>query len=66
MGCEAEQLPLSNIAAGNTWSYNVTPAYVLIQQIYICQINNIFSKKVKFVSFVDTASCFKFRKAYFQ
>jgi hypothetical protein len=44
MGCEAEQLPLSNIAAGNTWSYTVTPAYILIQQIYIGQINNIFSE----------------------
>jgi len=49
MGCEAEQLPLSNVAAGNTGSYTVTPAYIfktwgLIQQIYIGQINNIFSK----------------------
>jgi hypothetical protein len=55
MGCEAEQLPLSDVAAGNTWSYTATPAYIfktwgLIQQIYISQINNIFSKKSSFYS----------------
>jgi hypothetical protein len=53
MGCEAEQLPLSNVAGGNAWSYTVTPAYIfkiwgLIQQIYIGQINIIFSKDSNF------------------
>jgi hypothetical protein len=55
MGCEAEQLPLSNVAAQNTWRYTVTPAYIfkawgLIQRIYIGQINIIFSKKSSFYS----------------
>jgi hypothetical protein len=55
MGCEVEQLPLSNFATGNTWSYTVTPAYIfktwgLIQQIYIGQINIIFSKNSSFYS----------------
>jgi len=54
MGCEAEQLPLSNVAAGNTWSYTVTPTYIfktwgLIQQTYIGQIHIIFPKIQDFI-----------------
>ena len=28
VGCEAEQLPISNVATGNTWSYTFNPAYI--------------------------------------